>query len=97
MFHRDCHDMNLEDIFKTFSKFEQDLKQIYVTYKKYSDRQLADVEDLVEWRDLISIVTDDQQYRMSLFLDNKVVPEEEKGEVCIFLLFVYKIYFIYFF
>lgn len=82
MLHRDCHDMPVETLFNTFPKFEKDLKQIFGTYKYFSDRQLAKVPHLVSWQDLTSIVTEDQQYRMSVFLSNKLVPENEQGDVC---------------
>lgn len=74
--------MTIESIFNTFAEFEQDLREIYTTYKRYSDRQLAKVKHLATWQDMSSVVTEDQQYRMSLFLDEKLVPEVEKGEVC---------------
>lgn len=78
---RDCHCLSISDILSTFSSFEEELKQMYNRYKHLTERQLVSINDLVSWQEIANIITDDQRYHMLIFLEENIVPDDEKDLV----------------
>lgn len=70
----------MQEICATLPQYENDLKSIYEKYKDFTDRHLSST-NLATWHDLSSIISEDQQFKMSIHLDEHLVPEMEKGKV----------------
>ncbi|XP_062560460.1 uncharacterized protein LOC134224843 isoform X2 [Armigeres subalbatus] len=78
---KDCLHIPIKDILDTYAEYTEELTQIFNRYKGYSERHLRSVKDLVNWEEVSSIFTDEQQYAMALFLDEQLVPLDQKGQV----------------
>lgn len=54
---------------------------MYDRYKHLTERQLVSINDLVSWQEIANIITDDQRYHMLIFLEENIVPDDEKDLV----------------
>lgn len=73
--------MSKQEIFATLPQYAEELKSIFNKYKQCSDQHLSTL-NLATWNDCSSIINENQQYQMSIHLDEHLVPENEKGQVC---------------
>lgn len=77
---RNCFLLSKDDILKTYPHYEQELSSLFNRFKSFPPRHFRRF-DLVDWGSVCGIFTEDQQYCMSLFLDEQLVPDTEKGMV----------------
>ncbi|XP_055547993.1 uncharacterized protein LOC129731767 [Wyeomyia smithii] len=76
--HRDCHHLPIDFIESTYEKYKLELRELFDKYMKYG-RHLSKIVDILEWYQISNIFTDEQKYRMSLYLEEKLLTEQEKG------------------
>ncbi|XP_058455049.1 uncharacterized protein LOC131432658 [Malaya genurostris] len=77
---RDCLHLSLEYILSTFTDFENELRHIFIKYKKYG-RYLSKIMELTSWNELSNILDENHKLRMIIYLEQKLLPEQEFGMV----------------
>nr|XP_029717285.1 uncharacterized protein LOC115260497 [Aedes albopictus] len=82
---RDCFHLSKDSILSTYDVHKNELIAIFSKYRDYSDRQLRSVTSLVTWDEVSSVFSDDQQYAMGIFLEEELVPMEQKGQYSEFI------------